>query len=181
MGQARSKKSSVDQRMKTYQIQHYMLIWKQCLQNAQCCLANPASTQLWHPPKSRPPALVIMTLAPSLLTKRVVVVVVKCVLGPHPKKCSDIEARKLRSLLLSSSRLSFSLPSFSSQHPLAPPLDEFIQHEPNVREDEAADVEREELRSVACTQLQSDVRLRRMLEAWIFDLARDLICRARQN
>jgi hypothetical protein len=39
--------------------------------------------------------------------------------------------------------------SISYKHPLAAPLDELIQQQPHIREDEAADVEAEELGGVA--------------------------------
>jgi hypothetical protein len=62
------------------------------------------------------------------------------------------------------------------QHPLAPPLDELVQHHGDIRQHETADVEAEELCSVAGRQLQADVRGRRMLEAGVLDLAGDLVC-----
>ena len=65
----------------------------------------------------------------------------------------------------------------SSENPLTAPLDEFIQHEPDIRKDESTDIKREEFSGVSGTQLQSDMGLRGMLEAWIFDLTGDLICK----
>jgi hypothetical protein len=64
----------------------------------------------------------------------------------------------------------------SNEHPLAAPLDELVQHHGHVREHEAADVEAEELCGVAGRELEADVRGGRVLEAWVFDLAGDLIC-----
>lgn len=64
----------------------------------------------------------------------------------------------------------------SNEHPLASPLDEFVQHHRHVRQHEAADVEAEEFGGVAGAEFEADVCGRRVLEAWIFDLASDLIC-----
>lgn len=62
-----------------------------------------------------------------------------------------------------------------NKHPLAPPLDELIQHQTHVRQHEATDVEPEELRRMPRGEFQPHVRLRAVLEARVLDLARDLI------
>ena len=64
--------------------------------------------------------------------------------------------------------------TISSQDPL-PSLDEFIQHEPDISKHEPANIKGEKLSGVAGAELESDVRLRGMLEAWVFDLPGDLI------
>lgn len=65
----------------------------------------------------------------------------------------------------------------SSQRPLRSPLDKLIHQQPQIGQNEATDVESEELRRVADAQLETDMRLRRVLEARIFDLASDLVCK----
>lgn len=60
--------------------------------------------------------------------------------------------------------------------PLAPALDVLIQHQADIRKDEAADVEAEEVGRVAGAEFQADLRGGGMLEPGIFDLAGDLIC-----
>lgn len=63
----------------------------------------------------------------------------------------------------------------SSQRPLRSPLNELVHQQSQIRQNEPTDVESEELRSVADAQLETNVRLRRVLEARIFDLASDLV------
>lgn len=65
------------------------------------------------------------------------------------------------------------------QHPLTPPLNELIQHHRHIRKHKATDIEPEELSRMACREFESDVRRGGVLEAWVFDLARDLVCRYR--
>jgi hypothetical protein len=62
------------------------------------------------------------------------------------------------------------------ENPLAPSLDEFIQHHSDVRENEATNVKAEEFGGVAGGEFEADVCGGRVLEAWVFDLAGDLIC-----
>jgi len=62
------------------------------------------------------------------------------------------------------------------KHPLAPALDELVQHHGHISQHKAADVEAEELCGVAGGEFEADVRGRRVLEARVFDLAGDLIC-----
>jgi hypothetical protein len=64
----------------------------------------------------------------------------------------------------------------SSKRPLRPPLDELIHQKAQIGQNEAAHVESEELRCMANAELEADVRLRRVLEPWVFDLAGNLIC-----
>ena len=63
-----------------------------------------------------------------------------------------------------------------SKSPLGASLDELVHQQAQVGQDEAANVEGEELGSVADAEFKADVRLRRVLEARIFDLTGDLIC-----
>ena len=65
------------------------------------------------------------------------------------------------------------------ERPLRTPLDELVHQQAQVGQDEATHEEREELCRVTDAELQADVRLRRVLEARIFDLASDLICEER--
>ena len=62
------------------------------------------------------------------------------------------------------------------EHPFASSFDKFIQHQPNISKNKSANVKRKKFRRVPHAQLQSDVRLRRVLEPRIFHLSRDLIC-----
>lgn len=64
----------------------------------------------------------------------------------------------------------------SHKNPLAAPLDKLVQHERNVVEDEAADVEAKELGRMPRAQLEANVRGRTVLETRVFDLASDLVC-----
>ncbi len=64
----------------------------------------------------------------------------------------------------------------SHQHPFAAAFDEFVEEETDVRHDEAADVESEELGGMSRTQLQADLGLVSVAKAWILDLAGDLVC-----
>jgi hypothetical protein len=64
----------------------------------------------------------------------------------------------------------------SGQNPFASSLDEFVQHQPDIVQGEAADVEAKELGCVARAQLQSDLGLGRALESGVFDLPSNLIC-----
>jgi hypothetical protein len=66
-----------------------------------------------------------------------------------------------------------------SERPLRPPLDKLIHQQSQVSQNEATHKEREELRCMPNTQLEAYVRLRRVLQARIFDLASDLVCRKR--
>ena len=60
--------------------------------------------------------------------------------------------------------------------PLPPSLDVLIQHQSDIRKDEAADVKPEEVGRVAGAEFQADLRGGGMLEPRIFDLTGDLIC-----
>ena len=60
--------------------------------------------------------------------------------------------------------------------PLRASLDELVHQQAQVGQDEAADVESEEFSRVADAKFEADVRLRRVLEPWVFDLTGDLIC-----
>ena len=64
-----------------------------------------------------------------------------------------------------------------SERPLRASLDELVHQQAQVGQDEATHEEREELCRVTDAELEADVRLRRVLEARIFDLASNLICR----
>lgn len=79
------------------------------------------------------------------------------------------------------SRRSFVQPFHTTQpsieRPLRPPLHELVNQQSQIRQHEPTHIKREELRRVPYAELQSDVRLRRMPQPWILDLARDLICR----
>ena len=68
-----------------------------------------------------------------------------------------------------------------SERPLRASLDELVHQQAQVGQDEATHEEREELCRVTDAELQADMRLRRVLEARIFDLASDLICEERTN
>ena len=60
--------------------------------------------------------------------------------------------------------------------PLPPSLDVLIQHQADIRKDEAADIKPEEVGRVAGAKFQAHLRGGGMLEPGIFDLAGDLIC-----
>lgn len=62
------------------------------------------------------------------------------------------------------------------ERPLCASLDELVHQQAQVSQDEAAHEESKELRRMANAELEANVRLRRVLEARIFDLASDLIC-----
>jgi hypothetical protein len=64
----------------------------------------------------------------------------------------------------------------SGESPLRASLDELVHQQAQVGQDEAANVESEELGRVADAEFEADVRLRRVLEPWVFDLTGDLIC-----
>jgi hypothetical protein len=64
----------------------------------------------------------------------------------------------------------------SSKSPFRASLDELVHQQAQVGQDEAANVESEELGRVADAEFKTDVRLRRVLEARVFDLTGDLIC-----
>ena len=68
-----------------------------------------------------------------------------------------------------------------SERPFRASLDELVHQQAQVGQDEATHEEREELCRVTDAQLEADVRLRRVLEARIFDLASDLICNEKQG
>ena len=63
-----------------------------------------------------------------------------------------------------------------SKDPFRALFDKLVHQQAQVGQDEAANVEGEELGSVADAEFKADVRLRRVLEARIFDLTGDLIC-----
>ena len=67
-------------------------------------------------------------------------------------------------------------PPYSNKGPFRTSLDELIKQYTDIIQRETADVEAEELRRVARAELQSDVRRRAVFEAWVFDLASDLVC-----
>jgi hypothetical protein len=62
-----------------------------------------------------------------------------------------------------------------SERPLRASLDELVHQQAQVGQDEATHEEREELCRVTDAELEADMRLRRVLEARIFDLASNLI------
>jgi hypothetical protein len=64
----------------------------------------------------------------------------------------------------------------SGKSPLRASLDELVHEQAQIGQDEAANVEGEELGRVADAEFEADVRLRRVLEARVFDLTSDLIC-----
>jgi hypothetical protein len=61
------------------------------------------------------------------------------------------------------------------EYPFTSSLDEFIQHHGHVSQNKAANVETKEFCGVAGGELKTDMGGRRVLEAWVFDLAGDLI------
>lgn len=63
----------------------------------------------------------------------------------------------------------------SHQHPLTTPLDELVQQQGQVLQDKPADVEGKELGSVPSTELEPDLRLVCVSEAWILHLASNLV------
>lgn len=68
-----------------------------------------------------------------------------------------------------------------SERPLRASFDELVHQQAQVSQNEATHEEREELCRMTNAQLEADVRLRRVLEARIFDLASDLICNEKQG
>jgi hypothetical protein len=62
-----------------------------------------------------------------------------------------------------------------NEYPLTSSLDELIQHHSHIGQNEAANVEAEEFGGVAGGELETDVCWGRVLEAWVFNLAGDLI------
>lgn len=63
----------------------------------------------------------------------------------------------------------------SHQHPLTPPLDELVQQQGQVLQDKPADVKGKELGSVPSAELEPDLRLVCVSEAWVFHLAGNLV------
>jgi hypothetical protein len=63
-----------------------------------------------------------------------------------------------------------------SERPLRTPLNKLVHQQSQVSQNKATHEKREELRCMPDAQLEADVRLRRVLEARIFDLASDLVC-----
>ena len=63
-----------------------------------------------------------------------------------------------------------------SKSPLGASLDKLVHQQAQVGQDEAANVESEELGRVADAEFEADVRLRRVLEPWVFDLTGNLVC-----
>jgi hypothetical protein len=72
-------------------------------------------------------------------------------------------------------QLVYVVSSQSCQYPLGPSLYELVQHKTDIRKDESANEEAEELRCVPGAQLKANVCLRGMLETWIFHLTGNLI------
>jgi hypothetical protein len=64
----------------------------------------------------------------------------------------------------------------SDKYPFTPSLDKLVEHHRDIGQHKAAYVEAEELGGVAGRELEADVCGRRMLEAWVFDLASNLVC-----
>ena len=64
----------------------------------------------------------------------------------------------------------------SCEDPLRDPLDEPVEKRAQVREDEATDVEAEELGCVPNAEFEPDVGRRSALEPGVDHLARDLVC-----
>lgn len=60
-------------------------------------------------------------------------------------------------------------------HPLTTPLDELVQQQRQILQDEPADVKGKELGSVPGAELEPDLRLVRMSEARVLNLASDLV------
>jgi hypothetical protein len=83
---------------------------------------------------------------------------------------SNCESRSIISAKLSEGQV-----FRSSESPLRASLDELVHQQAQVGQDEATNVESEELGRVADAEFKADVRLRRMLEARVFDLTGDLI------
>jgi len=63
----------------------------------------------------------------------------------------------------------------SNQNPFTPPLDEFVEHHPNIAKRKPTDIKAKELGSITRTQFQANVCLGRTLQAWILDLPCNLI------
>lgn len=63
----------------------------------------------------------------------------------------------------------------SGKNPLCTALQELIHQQSQVCEDEAADIEAEELGCVANAQFEAHMRRRRVLQARVLNLSRDLI------
>lgn len=69
------------------------------------------------------------------------------------------------------------VPSYRSrEYPLRTALQKLIHEKSQVREYEAANIETKELGCVPNAQFEANMRRRRVLESWVFDLTRDLIC-----
>ena len=64
----------------------------------------------------------------------------------------------------------------SCQNPFGPPLNVFVEHYADIVYHEPADEEPEELGRVLNAELKPKMRLRRMLQPWIFHLSGNLIC-----
>jgi len=64
----------------------------------------------------------------------------------------------------------------SYKNPFATPLEKLIKHQRNVRKYKATYIKAKEFGGMAGRKLKTDVRRRRVLEAWVFDLASDLVC-----
>ena len=62
------------------------------------------------------------------------------------------------------------------QHPLRAALDILVDQRADISEHEAAYIKAEKLGRVSGAELETDVRGRRVLEARVLNLARDLIC-----